>query len=119
MNTKHKLELNFKSAVGFFYFFSSTNVEPKKVCPIAYNMKIGYLMAGGRYILTLKHWRSAVIEKQKLKICRTVYLKIHSRITNRSRHYANAVLWAVAVYQGMMLFMQTHRGLLNGTEVRA
>ena len=37
MNTKHKLELNFKSAVGFFYFFSSTNVEPKKVCPIAYN----------------------------------------------------------------------------------
>jgi hypothetical protein len=28
----------FKSAVGFFYFFSSTNVETKNVCPIAYNV---------------------------------------------------------------------------------
>jgi len=37
MNIKHKLELNFKSAVGFFSFFSSTNVETKNVCPIAYN----------------------------------------------------------------------------------
>jgi hypothetical protein len=27
----------FKSAVGFFSFFSSTNVETKNVCPIAYN----------------------------------------------------------------------------------
>jgi hypothetical protein len=28
----------FKSAVGFFSFFSSTNVETKNVCPIAYNV---------------------------------------------------------------------------------
>jgi len=28
----------FKSAVGFFSFFSSTNVETKTVCPIAYNV---------------------------------------------------------------------------------
>lgn len=27
----------FKSTVGFFSFFSSTNVETKNVCPIAYN----------------------------------------------------------------------------------
>jgi len=26
------------SAVGFFSFFSSTNVETKTVCPIAYNV---------------------------------------------------------------------------------
>jgi len=30
----------FKSAVGFFSFFSSTNVETKNVCPIAYNTQI-------------------------------------------------------------------------------
>ena len=30
----------FKSAVGFFSFFSSTNVETKNVCPIAYNSLI-------------------------------------------------------------------------------
>jgi hypothetical protein len=28
----------FKSAVGFFSFFSSTNVETKNVCPIACNL---------------------------------------------------------------------------------
>ena len=32
-----KKEYCFKSAVGFFSFFSSTNVETKNVCPIAYN----------------------------------------------------------------------------------
>ena len=36
MNTNNKLPC-FKSAVGFFSFFSSTNVETKNVCPIAYN----------------------------------------------------------------------------------
>jgi hypothetical protein len=30
-----------KSAVGFFSFFSSTNVETKNVCPIGYNYSIG------------------------------------------------------------------------------
>jgi hypothetical protein len=30
--------------VGFFSFFSSTNVETKNVCPIAYNSR-----AGGRF----------------------------------------------------------------------
>ena len=34
MSSKHY----FKSAVGFFLFFSSTNVETKNVCPIAYNV---------------------------------------------------------------------------------
>jgi len=29
-----------KGAVGHFYFFSSTNVETKNVCPIAYNINI-------------------------------------------------------------------------------
>ena len=34
-----------KSAVGFFSFFSSTSVETKNVCPIAYNG----LRLGGRF----------------------------------------------------------------------
>ena len=38
MNTNNKLNCS-KSAVGFFSFFSSTNVETKNVCPIAYNSK--------------------------------------------------------------------------------
>jgi hypothetical protein len=35
----------FKRAWGFFSFFSSTNVETKNVCPIAYNG----LQIGGRF----------------------------------------------------------------------
>ena len=35
----------FKGAVGFFSFFSSTNVETKNACPIAYNG----LQIGGRF----------------------------------------------------------------------
>lgn len=30
-----------KSAVGHFFFFSSTEVKSKNVCPIAYNAKAG------------------------------------------------------------------------------
>jgi hypothetical protein len=36
MNTNNNYQFS-KSAVGFFSFFSSTNVETKNVCPIAYN----------------------------------------------------------------------------------
>jgi hypothetical protein len=34
-----------KVRLAFFFFFSSTNVETKNVCPIAYNMKISEVEA--------------------------------------------------------------------------
>lgn len=37
MNTNNKLPY-FKSAVGFFSFFYSTNVKTKNVYPLAYNV---------------------------------------------------------------------------------
>ena len=38
LKTKEVKSKCFKSAVGIFSFFSSTNVETKNVCPIAYNV---------------------------------------------------------------------------------
>jgi hypothetical protein len=41
MNLKPNCFEKTKEAWGIFSFFSSTNVETKNVCPIAYNFLIG------------------------------------------------------------------------------
>ena len=41
MNLKPNCFEKTKEAWGIFSFFSSTNVETKNVCPIAYNYRIG------------------------------------------------------------------------------
>ena len=47
------------------------------------------MTANGKALLSV-----AEIEKQKIELCKKVYLKYHSRIRKVSRHCSNAVLAA-------------------------